>query len=100
MRRVGLLGGTFNPPHAGHLKLADIAMASLGLDEVRLVPTALPPHKAAPTLDGPARLRLLQDLPYPVETLEIDRGGASYTVRRVVFARVQDEAVAKLLILS
>ena len=80
MKRVGLLGGTFNPPHAGHLKLAELAVEALGLDELRLVPTALPPHKPQPGLSGPARLRLLRDLPYPVEPLEVERGGTSYTV--------------------
>ena len=80
MSRIGLLGGTFNPPHAGHLKLAELAVRALGLDELRLVPTAIPAHKPAPALDGPARIRLLRDLPYKVETLEVDRGGPSYTV--------------------
>jgi len=100
MRRVGLLGGTFNPPHAGHLKLADIAMEALGLDEVRLVPTALPPHKAAPALDGPARLRLLRDLPYPVETLEIDRGGASYTVDTLEALAAREPGTAWILLMG
>jgi ribosome silencing factor RsfS/YbeB/iojap/nicotinate (nicotinamide) nucleotide adenylyltransferase len=100
MRRVGLLGGTFNPPHAGHLKLADIAMEALGLDEVRLVPTALPPHKAAPALDGPARLRLLRELPYPVETLEIDRGGASYTVDTLEALAAREPGCAWILVMG
>lgn len=85
--RVGLLGGTFNPPHLGHLRLAEIALAELALDEVRFVPTALPPHKAlAPgDPDGPGRVRLLEQAlaecgrPFRVEPLEVLRGGASYT---------------------
>jgi len=86
--RVGLLGGTFNPPHLGHLKLAELALEALGLDQVRFVPTASPPHKPLPPgePDGAARLRLLgaalaeAGRPFLVEPLEVERGGTSYTV--------------------
>ena len=85
MKRVGLLGGTFDPPHLGHLKLAELALRALALDEVRFIPNAAPPHKAAPR-SGLDRIRLLEPalastgLPLKVETLEVDRGGVSYTV--------------------
>jgi len=86
-RRVGLLGGAFNPPHDGHLKLARLALEHLDLDELRFVPTALSPHKPDPGgPDGPTRLRLLAGLLAEagdrcrLETLEVDRGGTSYTV--------------------
>jgi nicotinate-nucleotide adenylyltransferase len=86
--RVGLLGGTFNPPHLGHLKLAELALEALGLDQVRFIPTASPPHKLLPPRDpdGATRLRLLGaalaegGLPFQVEPLEVERGGTSYTV--------------------
>lgn len=100
MKRVGLLGGTFNPPHAGHLKLADLAVRTLGLDELRLVPTALPPHKPAPELDGPARLALLRHLPYPIETLELDRGGASYTVDTLEALAAREPGTAWVLVMG
>jgi len=87
MKRVGLLGGTFNPPHLGHLKLAEIALAGLALDEVRFIPNALPPHKPAPKgPDGPGRRRLLEEALAPldprfrVEPIELERSGPSYTV--------------------
>ena len=87
MKRVGLLGGAFNPPHEGHLKLARLALDHLALDELRFVPTALSPHKPDPGGAGvTARLRLLTealegfDGRCRIETLEIERGGASYTV--------------------
>lgn len=86
MQRVGLLGGTFDPPHLGHLKLAELALEALGLDEVRFIPNAAPPHKAPAGSGGAARLRLLEaalaatGLPFRVSTLEVDRGGVSYTV--------------------
>ena len=54
--RVGLLGGTFNPPHCGHLKLAELALEALGLDQVRFIPTAAPAPQAAPGR-GPGRRR-------------------------------------------
>ena len=100
MKRIGLLGGTFNPPHAGHLKLAELALQNLELDELRLVPTALPPHKPRPGLDGPARLRLLRELPYPVETLEVDRGGASYTVDTLEALAAREPGCAWILIMG
>ena len=84
MKRVGLLGGAFNPPHEGHLKLARIALEHLALDELCFVPTALSPHKPDPGgPDGRARLRLLSealegfDSRCSVEPLELDRGGIS-----------------------
>jgi nicotinate (nicotinamide) nucleotide adenylyltransferase/ribosome silencing factor RsfS/YbeB/iojap len=100
MNRVGLLGGTFNPPHAGHLKLAELALQNLDLDEVRLVPTALPPHKPRPDLDGASRLRLLRELPYRVETLEVDRGGASYTVDTLEALAAREPGTAWILLMG
>ena len=59
--RIGLLGGAFNPPHEGHLKLARLALEHLNLDELRFIPTALSPHKPDPGGPGAeARLRLLE----------------------------------------
>jgi nicotinate-nucleotide adenylyltransferase len=82
---VGILGGTFNPPHIGHLVCAQEARAQLGLDRVVLMPVHTPPHKAALDDPGPeARLALCRaavadDEELEVSTLELDRGGASYT---------------------
>ncbi len=87
MKRVGLLGGAFNPPHEGHLKLARLALDHLNLDELRFVPTALSPHKPDPGgPDVPSRLRLLTEAlkgfegKCRVEIIEAERGGTSYTV--------------------
>jgi nicotinate-nucleotide adenylyltransferase len=82
---LGILGGTFNPPHIGHLVCAQEARAQLGLDRVVLMPVHTPPHKAALDDPGPeARLALCRaavadDEELEVSTLELDRGGASYT---------------------
>ena len=85
--RTGILGGTFNPPHLGHLHAAELAHDALRLDRVLFIPTNLPPHKALPenTASPEARCemvrRLTADRPWAqLDTLEIDRGGASYTV--------------------
>ncbi|CAM3113590.1 nicotinate-nucleotide adenylyltransferase [Filibacter tadaridae] len=85
MRKVGILGGTFNPPHVGHLIVANEVLHTLGLDEVRLMPTAKPPHKSAPG-DATAlqRLKMVELAVAGVEGLnassfEVDCGGVSYT---------------------
>lgn len=86
MVRVGVLGGTFNPPHLGHLVCASEAAAQLGLDRVLLTPVFIPPHKQASADPGPAeRLELCLlaaagDERLEVCELEIAREGQSYTV--------------------
>jgi len=83
---VGILGGTFNPPHIGHLVCAQEARAQLHLDRVVLMPVHTAPHKAALDDPGPeARLALCQaaiagDEELEISALEIERGGSSYTV--------------------
>lgn len=80
-----MLGGTFDPPHLGHLIVAGEARAQLGLDRVVLVPAGLPPHKpSGPTLSAELRLRLLAaavrgEPGLTVSRVEIDRPGPSYT---------------------
>jgi nicotinate-nucleotide adenylyltransferase len=84
--RLGILGGTFNPPHLGHLELARHALRELALDRVLLMPARLPPHKTAVDDPGaPRRLemcRLLSaaDSAINVSGLELERDGPSYTV--------------------
>jgi nicotinate-nucleotide adenylyltransferase len=83
--RIGVLGSAFNPPHLGHLALAQEALWQLGLDEVVLVPTGEAPHKRI--IDDPGReLRLAMtrlaaadDPRFTVSTLEVERDGPSYT---------------------
>jgi nicotinate-nucleotide adenylyltransferase len=83
---LGILGGTFNPPHVGHLVMAQEALDQLGLDRVVLMPVATPPHKEAladPGADVRLELCELATAGAPrvaVSDLEIERGGASYTV--------------------
>lgn len=83
---VGLLGGTFNPPHLGHLICAQEAREQLGLERVELVPVFSPPHKAVADDPGPeVRLELCRAAVEGEEGLgvcevEVRRGGPSFTV--------------------
>jgi nicotinate-nucleotide adenylyltransferase len=83
---IGILGGTFNPPHRGHLALARHAKAELGLDRVLLMPAHSAPHKGDEEDPGPQRrlemCRLAVGGAPGLEAcgLEIERGGPSYTV--------------------
>lgn len=82
---IGVLGSAFNPPHLGHLALAQEAHFQLGLDEVVLVPTGHAPHKRI--ADDPGRearmemtrLAAAGDSRFSVSSLEVDREGPSYT---------------------
>ncbi len=85
--RIGILGGTFNPPHIGHLVCAQEAYLQLGLARVLLIPARIPPHK--PIEDEPGidhrlemcRLAIAGDeRRFEVSDLEARRDGASYTV--------------------
>lgn len=86
MKKIGILGGTFNPPHVGHLLMANEAMHALGLDEVRFMPNAVPPHKEVAYMPSDAqRIAMLQALikqepKFCIEQYELQRGGTSYTV--------------------
>ena len=84
--RIGILGGTFNPPHLGHLAIAQEAHAQLGLDKVVLMPVFIPPHKALDDDPGPearyelCHLAVAKDERFAVSRIELDREGPSYTV--------------------
>lgn len=91
--KIGVYGGTFNPPHLGHLAAARAAMDALGLDKLLLMPAAAPPHKELPPGSPPAADRLamaekladalLMPKTVQVSTLEMDRPGPSYTADTV-----------------
>ena len=84
--RVGLLGGTFNPPHIGHLVIATQALAVLGLDRVLFVPVNEPPHKAIdgdPGVDhrvAMCRLAVAGDERLDVSLVDAEVPGPSFTV--------------------
>ena len=89
MMKIGIYGGTFNPPHLGHMAAARFAMDALGLDKLLFVPAALPPHKTLPEGTPPAAKRLamtelmadnlLRPGQVEVDDLELHRTGKSYS---------------------
>ena len=90
--KIGIYGGSFNPPHLGHMAAAESAAKYLGLDELLLIPAGIPPHKmlsadAAGADDRLAMTRLMGEqialdtgVKVTVSDMEIARGGKSYTV--------------------
>lgn len=108
---IGVLGSAFNPPHLGHLALAQEALWQLGLAEVILVPTGQAPHKRIADDPGKemrmemTRLATTDDDRFSVSALEVDREGPSYTYetlqalaeeradRKLVFVMGADAAV-------
>jgi len=83
--RTGILGGTFDPIHLGHLAAAEAAMDCARLDRVILVPTGLPPHRHQASATGDQRLEMCSlaidgKERFEVSDVEVKRGGVSYTV--------------------
>ena len=86
MRRIGVFGGTFNPPHVAHYRLALEAVRECALDEVIIMPTFLPPHKQTELLlPGEVRMELCKltftDRCFSFSDYELNQGGKSYTVK-------------------
>jgi nicotinate-nucleotide adenylyltransferase len=104
--RTGILGGTFNPPHLGHLVAAQEAYRELDLDQVMLIPAGIPPHK--PVEDEPGaehrlqlcRLAVGDDDRFTVSDLELRRDGPSYTVDTLDVLRSQSPSDDLFLILG
>ena len=106
-RRIGVLGGTFDPPHVGHLWLATLAADAMDLDRVLFMPAAQPPHKA----DRPVgratdrllmtRLAIAGDPAFELSTLEMERPGPSYTIDSVAeLARLYPAEVRWFLLMA
>lgn len=94
--RLGILGGSFNPPHIGHLLIASDAADQLGLEKVLFVPAAAPPHKVVDD-DTPAEIRLEMtrlaiagDERFEVSSVELDRD-LVYTLDTIAAIRQQHE---------
>ncbi len=93
--RIGIFGGTFDPPHVGHMILAAEAYSQLKLEKVLWVVTSVPPHKRDQVVSGTAqRLSLVQaaigDEPaFSLSTVDIDREGPHYAVDTMRLLRVQ-----------
>lgn len=83
--KIGILGGTFNPPHIGHLIISDQVKDQLDLDKILFIPSAIPPHQTKKeTISAEHRLALLEKTlgkndDFEINKMEINRGGKSYT---------------------
>ncbi|MBF0478682.1 MAG: nicotinate-nucleotide adenylyltransferase [Candidatus Omnitrophica bacterium] len=101
MNKIGILGGTFNPVHVGHLAVADYAIEKLGLNKVIFVPSALPPHKSAKgVIEAHHRYEMLkiaagENPKFEVCDFEIKQGGKSYSVDTVKYLISQYPAKTK-----
>ncbi len=103
--RIGLLGGTFDPIHAGHLAAAKAALDCAELDRVMFIPAAQPPHRprAIATADDRlemCRLAIEGDTRFVVSDVELVRGGPSYTVDTLAELRRSHPGDQLLLILG
>lgn len=90
MERIGIYGGTFNPPHVGHIRAAQYALDTLELEKLLVIPTFISPHKELPegSASGQQRMEMLrlgfaQTKKAEVSDLELLRGGTSYTYETV-----------------
>jgi nicotinate-nucleotide adenylyltransferase len=87
--RIGILGGTFDPPHIGHLWLASLAADELGLQRVLFMPAAQPPHKRRAGMSSiterllMTRLAIAGNDAFELSTVEVGRSGPSYTIDSV-----------------
>ncbi len=105
VRRVGLLGGTFDPVHNAHLALASIAIETLGLDELRWVPTGEPWQKVRRITNSRHRLAMIKlaiagEPRFVLERCEVDRAGPSYTIDTVRELRRREPDVQWYLIIG
>lgn len=88
-QRIGILGGTFDPPHVGHLWLATLAADAIGLDRVMFMPAAQPPHKGGRLVTKASDRVLMTRLAtagndlFELTLLEMHRSGPSYTIDSV-----------------
>lgn len=96
MSRIGIMGGTFNPPHNGHVHAAQQAVKALHFDKLLLIPDNVPPHKEIPNRSADSRQRLemtrcmAAEIPSAeVSDIELKRGGRSYTADTLRALRTQ-----------
>lgn len=105
-RKIGVLGGSFDPIHLGHLRSAEEVREALDLERVYFIPAANPPHKPNVYLtDGRHRLRMVElavaDNPFfRTSALEIERGGTSYSVDTLLSLRKMEPAASLHFILG
>jgi len=105
IRTLGIVGGTFDPIHYGHLRLGAEVMAALGMSEVRMIPAGVPPHRSPPVASGADRLAMTElgcaEFPGLVaDGREILRPGPSYTVVTLQALHAEDMSRPLALIIG
>ena len=97
MGRIGIYGGTFNPPHIGHIRMAQYAVSALALDRLYMIPACISPHKELPvgSASPGQRVEMLQLATsgmdkVKISDIELKRGGVSYTYETVAQFKVQN----------
>ncbi|MET1068432.1 MAG: nicotinate-nucleotide adenylyltransferase [Pseudomonas prosekii] len=103
-RRIGVLGGTFDPVHIGHLRGALEVAEYLGLDELRLTPSARPPHRSTPQVSAQDRLAMVECAvvgvaPLVVDARELQRDKPSYTIDTLELMRAEMAADTQVFLL-
>ena len=101
---IGVLGGTFDPIHYGHLRLAEEIAGTLKLDQVRFVPSGTPPHRAAPGVPGEHRLAMVElaaagNPRFHVDGREVRRAGPAYTFDTLAELRAEAGGTRPLALL-
>lgn len=100
--KLGVLGGTFDPPHNGHILIAQYALTQLGLDQVLFAPTRLPPHKINNHITAVehrlemVRLAIADHPRFVLSRVDVDREGPTYTVDMLRLLHEQYGAETKL----
>ena len=107
MERIGIYGGTFNPPHIGHIQAAKQAVRSLGLSRLLVIPDRIAPHKAMPGNSAEPQQRLdmlriaLADCPeIEVSDIELNREGPSYTYETILQLKRQYPEASLVLLMG
>jgi nicotinate-nucleotide adenylyltransferase len=104
--RIGVFGGTFDPPHVGHLIVAEYVREKVELDRILFVPTATPPHKRdrviTPGVERVAMVRLAigRHDPFAVSDMEVRRGGVSFTADTLEELKHQHPGAALFFLLG
>jgi nicotinate-nucleotide adenylyltransferase len=106
MSRIGIFGGTFDPPHKGHIAIAEAAMKQLSLDTIFFMPAYLPPHKlqhysmTAKHRLTMVKLAVARNKDFKFTTIELQRRGISYTVDTLKDFRGRFPNAALILIIG
>jgi nicotinate-nucleotide adenylyltransferase len=99
VKKVGILGGTFDPPHLGHLLIANDVQHCLNLDEVWFMPNRIPPHKQSESITSTEhRIEMLNaalgERPsFLLQTIELEREGPSYTYDTILLLKENHPAI-------